>query len=133
MKLPRLLTTLLATVTLTMAAEVAKIEPAAAAKLVAEGKAVLVDVREPAEWADTGVVASATLLAKSDFDGAQKDWKPFLEKNAGKEIILYCRSGSRSGIVAKALADRGYKVANAGAFKTWADAGQPTRTVEAKK
>ncbi len=133
MKLPRLLITLLATIGLSMAAEITKLEPAAAAKLVAEGKAVLVDVREPAEWADTGVVASATLLAKSDFDGAQKDWKPFLEKNAGKEIILYCRSGNRSGIVAAALAAKGYNVANGGAFKTWADAGQPTRKVEAKK
>jgi len=114
------------------AAQVTKLEPAAAAKLVAEGKAVLVDVREPAEWAETGVVASATLLAKSDFDGVQKDWKPFLEKNAGKEIILYCGSGRRAGVVADALAEKGFKVANAGAFKAWADAGQPTRKVEAK-
>ena len=67
------------------------------------------------------------LLAKSDFDGAQKDWKPFLEKNAGKEIILYCRSGNRAGIVGSALAEKGFKVANAGAFKTWADAGLPVR------
>ncbi len=115
------------------AAEAAKIEPAAAAKLVAEGKAVLVDCREPAEWAETGVVANATLLSKSDFDGAQKDWKPFLEKNAGKEIILYCRSGGRAGAVAAALAEKGVKTASAGGFKDWAAAGQPTRKVEAKK
>ena len=127
MKLPRLLTTLLATVGLTIAAEVTKITPADAAKRVAGGTAVLVDVREAGEWADTGVAAPAVLLAKSDFDGAQKDWKPFLEKNVGKEIILYCRSGNRSGIVATALAAKGYKVANAGAFKTWAEAGLPTR------
>ena len=133
MKLRLLFTALFASVLTAFAAEVPKIEPAAAAKLVAEGNAVLVDCREPAEWADTGVVAAATLLAKSDFDGAQKDWKPFLEKNAGKEIILYCRSGTRAGIVGKALAAQGVKVANAGGFKAWADAGQPTRKVEAKK
>jgi rhodanese-related sulfurtransferase len=132
MKLPRLLAVLIATVGLAVAAEVPKINPAAAVKLVAEGKAVLVDVREPAEWADTGVVASATLLAKSDFDGAQKDWKPFLDKNAGKEIILYCRSGARAETVATALAEKGYPVANAGAFKTWAAAGVPVRKVESK-
>jgi rhodanese-related sulfurtransferase len=79
------------------------------------------------------VVEGAALLAKSDFDGAQTDWKPFLEKNAGKEVILYCRSGNRAGIVAKALAAKGVKTANAGGFKAWADAGQPTRKVEAKK
>jgi rhodanese-related sulfurtransferase len=132
MKLPRLIVALLASAIVAFAADVAKIAPADAAKLIAEGKAVLVDVREPAEWADTGVVTSATLLAKSDFDGAQKDWKPFLEKNAGKEIILYCRSGARAGAVAEALTEKGFKVANAGGFKAWAAAGQPTRKVESK-
>ena len=133
MKLRLLFTALFASVLTAFAADVPKLAPAAAAQLVAEGKAVLVDCREPAEWADTGVVTTAALLAKSDFDGAQKDWKPFLEKNAGKEIILYCRSGTRAGIVGKALAAQGVKVANAGGFKAWADAGQPTRKVEAKK
>jgi len=110
-----------------IAAEVASVEPAEAAKRVAEGKAVLVDVREPAEWAETGVVAPAELLAKSDFDGEQKDWKAFLEKLGGKEIILYCRSGNRAGIVAAALAEKGYKTANAGAFSAWEAAGLPVR------
>jgi rhodanese-related sulfurtransferase len=133
MKLLLLFTALFASVLTAFAAEVPKIEPAAAAKLVAEGKAVLVDCREPAEWADTGVVEGAALLAKSDFDGAQTDWKAFLEKNAGKEIIIYCRSGGRAGTVAAALAEKGVKTANAGGFKAWAAAGQPTRKVEPKK
>lgn len=115
------------------AADVAKISPTDAAKLIAEGKAVLVDVREPAEWAQTGVAAPAVLLAKSDFDGAQVGWKAFLEKNAGKEIILYCRTGNRSGQVCAALAEKGVKVANAGGFKEWTDAGLPVRKVEEKK
>lgn len=133
MKLRLLLTALFASVVTAFAAEAPKIEPAAAAKLVAEGKAVLVDCREPAEWAETGVVEGAALLAKSDFDGAQTDWKAFLEKNAGKEIIIYCRSGGRAGTVAAALAEKGVKTANAGGFKAWAAAGQPTRKVEPKK
>ena len=133
MKLRLLLTALFTSAVAAFAAEVPKIDPAAAAKLVAEGKAVLVDCREPSEWAETGVVAAATTLAKSDFDGVQKDWKPFLEKNAGKEIILYCRSGGRAGTVAAALAAKGVKTSNAGGFKAWADAGQPTRKADAKK
>ena len=127
MKLHSFLAALLITATVALAAEVPKIAPADAAKLVAEGKAVLVDVREPSEWAETGVAAPAVLLAKSDFDGAQKDWKPFLEKNAGKEIVLYCRSGNRSGKVAAALAEKGLKVANAGGFNEWVAAGLPVR------
>lgn len=115
------------------AAEAKKIAPAEAAKLVAEGKAVLVDVREPAEWADTGVAAPAVLLPKSDFDGEQKQWKEFLAKNRDKQIIMYCRSGNRSGTLAAAVAEKGYQTANAGGFKQWAEAGLPTRKFEAKK
>ncbi len=132
MKINRLLAALLISTGLGCAAEISKIEPNAAAALIAEGKAVRVDVREPTEWAETGVVAVATLLAKSDFDGAQTNWKPFLEKNQDQQIILYCRSGNRSGIVAKALAEKGFKVANAGGFKAWAAAGQPVRKIDAQ-
>jgi rhodanese-related sulfurtransferase len=115
------------------AAEVPKISPADAAHLVAAGSAVLVDVREPAEWAETGVVTGAVLLPKSDFDGAQTLWKEFLAKTGDRQLILYCRSGHRAGVVAAALADKGRKVANAGGFKDWQAAGQPTNKVGAAK
>ena len=116
-----------------LAADVTKIAPKDADKLVAEGKAVLVDVREPAEWAETGVAEKAVLLPKSDFDGAQKLWKDFLAHNGDKEVILYCRSGKRAGVVGTALAAQGIKVANAGGFSDWTAAGLPTRKVEAPK
>ena len=115
-----------------IAAEVPKITPADAAKLVADGKAVLVDVREPKEWTETGVAAPAVLLPKSDFDGAQTQWKDFLAQVGNKEIVLYCRTGHRAGIIAKTLSDRGLKVANAGGLKDWTAAGLPVRAVEAK-
>lgn len=112
------------------AAEVPTISATEAAKRVQEGKAVLVDVREPHEWAETGVAAPATLLPMSDFNGEQKLWKPFLEKHAGKELLLYCRSGNRSGQVAAKLAAQGQPVANAGAFKEWQAANLPVQQVE---
>lgn len=115
------------------AADVNKISPTEAARLVKEKKAVLVDCREPAEWAETGVAAPAVLLPKSDFDGDQKQWKAFLEKNRGKQVIVYCRSGRRSGTVAAELAKQGFEVANAGGLKDWTDAGLPTRKVGGKK
>ena len=122
MKLHAILASLLCSAAVVVAAEVQKIAPADAAKLVADGKAVLVDVREPAEWAATGVAAPAVLLAKSDFDGAQKEWKPFLDKNAGKEIILYCRSGHRAGIARKTLAAMNYtNVENLGGMQAAAE------------
>ena len=112
-------------------ADVAKISPADAAKLVADGKAVLVDVREPSEWLDSGVAAPAVLLPKSEFDaGLTGQWKDFLAKVGDKEIITYCRSGKRADVVAAALAKDGHQVANAGAFKDWQAAGLPVRKVE---
>ncbi len=110
------------------AADIPTLSPAEAAKLVADGKAVLIDVREPSEWAESGVAAPATLLPKSEFDAGQVgDWKDFLAKVGDKQIITYCRSGRRSGAVAEALAAKGHKVANAGGFQAWQDAGLPTR------
>jgi rhodanese-related sulfurtransferase len=116
-----------------VAAEAPKVAPTEAAKLVAEGKAVLVDCREPNEWKETGVAAPAVLLPKSDFDGDQKAWKEFLAQNSGKQILVYCRSGRRSGAVAGALAEKGVKAANVGGLKDWTDAGLPTRKVDAPK
>ena len=115
------------------AAEVAKITPQAAAQLVATGSATLVDIREPAEWVATGVAAPAVVLPKSDFDGEQKLWKEFLTHTGNKQIILYCRSGHRASIVGAALAEKGYKVVNAGGFKDWEAAGLPVRKVEATR
>ena len=112
------------------AVEVKSVTPQDAAKLVAEGKAVLVDVREPPEWKDSGVAAPAILLPMSDFNGEQKQWKGFLAKNRDKQILLYCRSGGRSSAVASALAEKGVNVANVGTLRDWTKAGLPVRQVE---
>jgi rhodanese-related sulfurtransferase len=113
------------------AAEAPTIAPTEAARRVADGKAVLIDVREPKEWAETGVAAPATLLPLIDLNGDRKQWKEFLEKNRAKELILYCRTGSRSGRAAKLLAEEGYRTVNAGGFRDWQAAGLPTRKPDA--
>ena len=107
-------------------------DPAEAARRVEQGTAILIDVREPAEWADTGVATPAVLLPLSDLRGDRTQWKPFLEKHAGKELIVYCRSGARSGVATKLLTAEGRTVANAGGFKHWQGAGLPVRQVEAR-
>lgn len=109
-----------------LAAEVPRMSPAEAAAKVAAGEAILVDVREPAEWQD-GVAAPAELLPITDLRGERKQWKAFLEKAGDKPILLYCRSGGRSGQAAEILAKEGKTVANVGAFKDWEAAGLPTR------
>ena len=118
---------------LTLRAEVPRITPANAAELVSSGTAVLVDVREPAEWTKSGVAAPAVLLSKSDFDAGRKgEWKSFLKSVGDKPIIVYCHSGRRAAIVGAALAAEGHKVMNAGGFSDWEAAGLPTRKVTPK-
>ncbi len=119
------------TTAVAFAADAPKVTAQDAARLVAEGKAVLVDCREPAEWKDGGVAAPAALLSKSDFDGEQKQWKAFLEKNKGKQIIVYCRSGGRAGTVAAALNAKGHTASSVGGLKDWTAAGLPTRAADA--
>ena len=127
------LSLILASAAFAFAAEAPKTAPKDAAQLVAEGKAVLVDCREAAEWADGGVAGPAVLLPKSDFDGDKKQWKEFLAKNQGKQIIVYCRAGGRAATVAAALNAQGVKASSAGGLKDWTAAGLPTRTVEPAK
>lgn len=108
-------------------ANVATMNSTEAAERLKTGNAVLIDVREAREWADTGVAEPAVLLALSDLRGARAQWKPFLEKNRDKTLLLYCRSGNRSGRAAALLAKEGLKVANVGAFSAWKAAGLPVR------
>lgn len=101
-----------------------RVAPLECAHRVRAGEAFLVDVREPGEWAD-GVARSARLLAFSDLTGPRSQWQPFLTEAAGREILLYCASGSRSGFAAKVLAAEGHRVANTGGLGDWAAVGWP--------
>jgi rhodanese-related sulfurtransferase len=112
------------------AVEVKSVPAREAAQLVADGKAVLVDVREAPEWKNSGVAAPAALLSKSDFDGDQKLWKPFLAQNRDKQILVYCASGGRSREIAAALAEKGLNAGNVGRLRDWTNAGLPVRKVE---
>ena len=96
--------------------------PVDCANRVRNGEALLVDVREPGEWAD-GVAQSATLLSFSDLTGARTQWKQFLADANGREILLYCASGSRSGMAARLLVAEGVRAANTGGLADWAAAG----------
>lgn len=90
------------------------------------GTAVLADVREPGEWSG-GVAAPAALLPMSDFRGDRELWSEFLDANREKQIIVYCASGMRSGVVARSLNKQGFRAANLGGFGAWAGAGLPVR------
>jgi rhodanese-related sulfurtransferase len=101
-----------------------RLTPADCAPRVRDGEAFLVDVREPGEWA-AGVAHSAKLLPLSDLTGVRAQWKPFLADAAGREVLLYCASGSRSGLAARILVSEGVRAANTGGLADWLDAGWP--------
>lgn len=98
--------------------------PAECAPRVRSGEALLIDVREPGEWTG-GVAHSARLLPLSDLTGARTQWKAFLAEAAGREILLYCASGGRSGMAARILVAEGVRAANTGGLADWLDAGWP--------
>lgn len=102
------------------------ISAAEAAARIASGKAVLIDVREPGEWAG-GVAEPAVLCSLTDLRGPRAQWQPVLEANRGKELILYCASGARSGLAAGMLRKEGFNVVNCGGFGSWRGAGLPVR------
>lgn len=87
--------------------------------------AVLVDIREPAEWSATGTARDAALLPLSDLRGDRRQWAPFLEKNRGKRLCLYCQSGARSSHAAGLLRREGIDARNAGSLAALDRAGLP--------
>lgn len=101
-----------------------RLMPAECVARVRDGEALLVDVREPDEWAD-GIARSARLLPLSDLTGARVQWRPFLAEAGGREILLYCASGARSGIAARLLVAEGVRAANTGGLTAWLNAGWP--------
>jgi rhodanese-related sulfurtransferase len=91
---------------------------------LASGKAVLIDVREPAEYANERI-PGALLLPLSTFDPAHLPAD-------GKEVILHCGGGGRSSRAAgQILASGAAKAAHlAGGLRAWKAAGLPTIAID---
>ena len=67
----------------------------------------IVDIRRSSEWDQTGVVPNSILLTFFDKEGRYNfdEWyeKLRLEIDEGKPIILICRTGRRTAIIAKMM------------------------------
>lgn len=99
----------------------------AAKAALKSGTAVLVDVREEGEWS-SGVAKQAALMPLSDLRGSRTQWRDFLAQQAGKQLLLYCHSGTRSGIAAAQLRKEGVDAVNTGSLRDWDRAGWPICT-----
>ncbi len=69
---------------------------------------VLIDVRTPDEWRNTGIAQGAVPISMQDTDFLNK-LAQLTEANPGKPVAFICASGRRSGIVQAELARRGYE------------------------
>lgn len=102
------------------------ISPTEALKLTVDNKAIIVDVREVDEMMNGKIKGSKEIplsLMTSDKERFEKELE-LLPKD--KEILVYCRTGRRSGIVGAKLKEKGYNVKNLGGFSDWEKAGLPT-------
>ena len=95
----------------------------AARHLVAEQGAVVIDVREAGELAETGKLAGALHVPL----GAVEAAAPGLPRDV--PILLYCRAGVRSAAAGATLRALGFeRLFNLGGFARIADAGWPVES-----
>jgi rhodanese-related sulfurtransferase len=97
--------------------------PQEVARGLAEGRVVLVDVREPNETAVEGF-PGAVLVPLSAFDPAA------IPEPGGREVVFACRSGRRSVTASLAAQEQGFPYGShlAGGILAWKAAGLPTET-----
>ena len=80
-------------------------------ELIEKG-ALVIDVRTAAEFA-TGHIEGAINIPYEKTD----ELVAAIGSDTSKEVVLYCRSGRRSGIAVQALRQRGYEqLTNGGAY-----------------
>jgi len=100
--------------------KVAEVTVLDASREVAAGEAVLVDVREPEEWA----AGHAPGAIHQPLDSLHLAVLP-----TGVPVIAVCRSGGRSAKAAEALMARGISVRNlTGGMQAWSASGEPVVT-----
>lgn len=92
------------------------------ARLAADQKVQLIDVREDNEWL-AGHAAGAKHLGKGIIERDIENEVP----DKSTELILYCGGGYRSALVADVLQRMGYTNAwsMAGGWKAWKNSGAP--------
>jgi rhodanese-related sulfurtransferase len=100
---------------------------------IAEGRPLLVDLREPEERAQTGAIPGAAHAPRGMLEFYADPASPYHrpEFDPTRRTILYCASGGRSALAAEALGQLGYtRVAHLdGGFKGWTAAGRDVAPV----
>ena len=114
-------------------AEVPRISPDEARKMVAEQNAVIVDVRDKPELQTSGKIPGSVHIPRGMLEFRADAETPYHDANLSKDrpIILHCASGGRSALSGQTLRNMGYQnVYNLGGFKDWVDAGGDVEKVD---
>ncbi len=122
---------------LTFATELQNLSVEQVEALQKQGKALIIDVRTPGEWKQSGIIPGSKPLQFFDKDGnaLTQTWlSQFdkLRKSSDQPVVLVCRSGHRSGLVGrfltKKLGLKNIKHLSTG-IKSWIKAGKPLQSV----
>ena len=99
------------------------VEPTEAVLLINREKAVLIDVCEPAEYAQGHAMGSKNIPL-----GQLETQLPLMVKNKSLPVILVCQVGGRASRAATQAKKLGYERAQAlsGGLKAWREASLPT-------
>ena len=114
-------------------AEVPRISPDEARKMVAEQNAVIVDVRDKPELQTSGKIPGSVHIPRGMLEFRADAETPYHDANLSKDrpIILHCASGGRSALSGQTLKNMGYQnVYNLGGFKDWVEAGGDVEKVD---
>ena len=100
----------------------ASLTPAAAVQLMNNEDVVVVDVREPSETVG-GKIAKAIQIPV----GALAKRIDELEKHKNKTLLVYCKTGARSGLACRELSKKGFEKVYSlnGGMLAWQDAHLP--------
>lgn len=102
-----------------------------------DGDVLLIDIRTPEEWRETGVPASALAITMHNQHFLTL-LEEAIEGDRARPIALICARGNRSRFVAEELAKRGYTnlldvsegMVGSASGPGWISRGLPLRTVE---
>lgn len=95
------------------------LSPEEVRRLVTEGEADLVDVREPYEH-DAGRIDGARHVPIPELTAAAQQMDP------ERPVVFYCRSGARSAMATQAFRASGFPAYNlAGGILAWVERGLP--------
>lgn len=110
-------------------ARIENLSPAEVASELADGRALLVDIREPDELRVSGTIRGAVHAPRGMLEFYADPASPYhrQEFDPAGRIILHCASGGRSALAAVTLRELGYAQVGHldGGLKAWKEQGYP--------